>query len=364
MNSENSEKPPQKENRKYISQSDIPRYALEDALKLGKALYDNFGGRTASAAPHQLAIAVEISPTSSNWKFISGTSIAYGLTIGGYNARIISLADLGRRIVAPTEEGDDDKAKVDAVLKPQICRKFFEKYNHAKFPQDKIAKNILEEMGVPKDRLEDFLAIIRKNGYYAKIIVDTKTGPFVAIENNQVLSGKKLESSELIEQNEGDLNSEIPKIESEGQPEKNVEKGNTRVFISHGKNKNMVNHLKELISYGKLSPVVAEEHETTSKPVPEKVLEEMRSCFAGVIHIDAERQVSDENGEKKHQLNENVLIEIGASMALYGKNIILLVKKGVQLPSNLQGMYRCEYDDEKLDIESTMKLLKAFSEFK
>jgi predicted nucleotide-binding protein len=51
-------------------------------------------------------------------------------------------------------------------------------------------------------------------------------------------------------------------------------------------------------------------------------------------------------------------------MALYDKNFILLVHKGVPLPSNLQGLYRCEYEGDKLDYEATMKLLKTFNEFK
>jgi predicted nucleotide-binding protein len=59
-----------------------------------------------------------------------------------------------------------------------------------------------------------------------------------------------------------------------------------------------------------------------------------------------------------------VLIEIGAAMALYKKRVILLVEKGVQLPSNLQGLYRCEHSGDKLDYEPTMKLLKTFNEFR
>ena len=59
-----------------------------------------------------------------------------------------------------------------------------------------------------------------------------------------------------------------------------------------------------------------------------------------------------------------MLIEIGASMALYGKKVILLVEKGVTLPSNLQGLYRCDYAGSSLDHEATMKLLKTFSQFR
>ena len=90
----------------------------------------------------------------------------------------------------------------------------------------------------------------------------------------------------------------------------------------------------------------------------------MRSCGAGIIHVGAEGKYLDQNGKSFTKLNDNVLIEIGAAMALYGKKMILLVERGVSLPSNLQGLYRCEYEGDSLDHDSTMKLLKTFSQFR
>lgn len=136
-----------------------------------------------------------------------------------------------------------------------------------------------------------------------------------------------------------------------------------RVFITHGKNAKIVQQIKEIVQYGKFEPVVAEEHETVSKPVPEKVMDDMRSCSAGVIHVAAEKTLVDEDGKLCPKINENVLIEIGAAMALYGRRFILLVERNLQLPSNLQGLYQCRYEGDKLDGEATMKLLKAFNEF-
>ena len=49
-------------------------------------------------------------------------------------------------------------------------------------------------------------------------------------------------------------------------------------------------------------------------------------------------------------------------MALYGRNFILLVEEGVELPSNLHGLAECRYSGDGLDMAATMKLLKAFNE--
>ena len=80
--------------------------------------------------------------------------------------------------------------------------------------------------------------------------------------------------------------------------------------------------------------------------------------------INTEEELVDKKGIPRKKINDNVLIEIGAALALYHRNNILLVQKGIELPSNLQGLYRCEYEGDTLDGDSTLKLLKGFNEFK
>lgn len=154
-----------------------------------------------------------------------------------------------------------------------------------------------------------------------------------------------------------------PRTAALSNPEARNEHGN-RVFITHGKNKKILAQVKELVSFGKFEPIVAQERETAAKPVPDKVMDEMRGCQAAVIHVGADGVLYDEDEKEIPQINGNVLIEIGAAMALYGKNFILLVEEGVKLPSNLQGLYECRYKGDELNMEATMKLLKAFNAFR
>ena len=122
--------------------------------------------------------------------------------------------------------------------------------------------------------------------------------------------------------------------------------------------------IKYLLTFGSFEPVVSVERESTAIPVPEKVFEDMRSCAAGVIHVGSEGVYLDKEGNEHRKINDNVLIEIGAAMAVYGKKVVLFVEKEVQLPSNLRGLYRCEFNGDELDHQSTMKLLKTFSQFR
>ena len=59
----------------------------------------------------------------------------------------------------------------------------------------------------------------------------------------------------------------------------------------------------------------------------------------------------------------DVLIEIGAAMALYGRNFVLLVEDSVALPLNLQGLCECRYSGDELNMPAMMELLRAFSGF-
>ena len=90
----------------------------------------------------------------------------------------------------------------------------------------------------------------------------------------------------------------------------------------------------------------------------------MRSCGAAIIHVEDELRLMDSEANEQIVLNPNVLIEIGAAMALYGKRFILLVKSGVKLPSNLQGLFEVRYEGDSLDGAATIKLLEAINDMK
>ncbi len=137
-----------------------------------------------------------------------------------------------------------------------------------------------------------------------------------------------------------------------------------RVFITHGKNTSFIEPIKELLGFGELIPVVSVQKESVAQPVPDKVMNDMRGCGAAIIHVDGEMKLLDSDAKEHTVINANVLIEIGAAMALYGRRFILLVRDGVKLPSNLQGLYEVRYQGDALDGAVTIRLLKAINEMK
>ena len=358
--------------RKYLSQADVPSYSLEKALSVAQALADHLGN--GPATPLRVAQALKQQPGSSTFRMLSGASVAYGLTSGGYNADQIGLMPLAKRIVRPTSEGDDLLAKREALLKPRVLAEFFGKYKNAPVPRPDIAQNVLEDMGVPREKTGEVFQLIVDSARLVGFIVPINDKEYFEISSNNISAEgtqPPLTSGSPEDASHADFNSEThfeKKPEAPARPVPNVstqalDLRQSRVFVTHGKNRSFIDPIKELLGFGNLTPIVSVDKESVSKPVPDKVMDDMRSCGAAIIHVEDEQRFMD--GDKEVVLlNSNVLIEIGAAMALYGHRFVLLVKEGVTLPSNLQGLYKVFYQGDSLSGEATIKLLKAINDLK
>jgi predicted nucleotide-binding protein len=135
-----------------------------------------------------------------------------------------------------------------------------------------------------------------------------------------------------------------------------------RVFIAHSKNMEIVEQVETMLELADIDSEVAEKEETAAIPVPEKVFDAMRRCTAGIIVVSVDE--SHETDGDKHSINENVLIEIGAAFVLYERRVVLVWDKRLPVPSNLQGLYRCEFEGDELSWSAGMKLMKAIQQFK
>ena len=271
------------------------------------------------------------------------------------------------RATAPTIEGDELKARAEAALKPRVFSQFFEKYNRNKLPPDPIARNVLQqEFNVPPERLADVAGILKDNGTFVGFIHETKTGPFVSIEDlkpSPVTSSIEKSSEEFAASASSSI-SEPQDLLAEANnlslpPQKEI-KG-FRVFITHGKNMEIVEQVKDVLELYDIEYEVAVEEETTAIPVPQKILAAMRRCQAGVMIVSADEHAKATDG---YTINNNVLIEIGAAFVLYDQKVVLLWDKQLKVPSNLQGLYRCEFEGNQLSFAVGTKLAKAVKGFR
>lgn len=359
-----------KAKRARLSQGDVPSMSVMDALRVPKALRDDCGSQP--TAPLLVAKAVGMQPSSGTFRMLTGAAVAYGLTDGAAQSATIGLTDLGRRAVRPTSEGDDVTALREAVMKPRVMREFLQKYDGARFPSEVIAKNVLvTEMGVPEDAADRALATIKATAEGVGLLENVRGSLYIHLGAALPAHGLATMPDDEYSADEADesltLSSPgavpVPAVPRPATEPVNDLAVNKRVFITHGKDRDVVGQLEEVLKFGGFEAIVSVNKEATAKPVPDKVMDDMRSCAAGIVHVSADTLL-DKDGKEHSVINPNVLIEIGAALALYKRNFILLVEHGVELPSNLQGLYEVRYDGGKLDYEATMKLLRAFNDFK
>jgi len=366
MAEENKEKIPRKY-KKRLSQSDVPAYSLEHAMRVPVAVFENYGGD--ATKPIDVAAAMDLLPTSSQFKMLTGSAIAYGLTEGGAQSQEIALTDLAKKILQPLEEGVDLEAKREALLKPRIIGEFINKYNGSPIPKDQIAQNVLINMGVPNERVSDVLALILEGAESLGFITEIKGKKYVNLSSPKVPAKAPIPEVDESGYEEDEDFSVLETPESKAAHSDTIsvstpQANNKKVFITHGRNKSFIEPIKKLLSFGEMEAVVSVEKQSVSQPVPEKVMNDMRECGAAIIHVEDELTLLDKEAKEHVMLNPNVLIEIGAAMALYKKRFILLVKDGVKLPSNLQGLYEVRYTGENMDGDATIKLLEAINAMK
>jgi len=364
--------PPAK--RAYLKQSDVPSGSLDDALRIPQAILDHYAGKPTT--PLHVAKALNVDPKGSQIRALSGAAIAFGLIEGGAQAASIAITDLAKRVLRPKEEGQDLAAKREAVLRPRVFGEFLSKYDGSPFPRNDIAQNVLEELGVPREKTEGVLEQIDASARSVGFIEEIRGKNYITLQGasgagptiDAIANGEAEQEEEALPPTEPSRQTvPPPAIQPKGAELIAAiadDQRRKRVFITHGKNRDLVDPIRKLLEYGELEPVISVERTSVSKPVPEKVLDDMRGSGAAIIHVDADRTITDKDGTEHVLLNPNVLIEVGAAMAFYGRRFILLVREGVKLPSNLQGLFEVRYAGETLDAVSTIKLLEAIKDIK
>lgn len=352
--------------RTYLSQTDMPVVSIEEALRVPQAIIENYACQSTSGL--KVASALGLGPEKSRFKTLCSAAAAYGLITGNSQSEM-QVESLAKRIIQPKKEGDDAAARREAFLKPRIINEFMNQYHNSPFPRDDIAENVLVDMGVPRDRTAEVLQMIVDGAMQLGFMTEIKGKKYIDLSVH--LSAKLAQpatpagsdatskSDERISEPPSDVEDtkrhETPMIDDARKK---------RVFIAHGKNKALIEPIKKLLKFGELEAVVAVERQSVSQPIPDKVMEDLRSCGAAIIHIEGEQKVLDQQATEHVILNPNVMIEIGASLALYGRRLILLVNDGVTVPSNLTGLLEVRYSGDTLDGEATIRLLEAINDIK
>src|SRR5690242_10588447 len=112
--------------RVQISSDVLPRRSLEQVMRVAEILHTTYAGKSASWA--EVAQALGIGVNSPGTKYLIWGAQSYGI-VNKEEGNTISLAETGRKIVAPNYDGEDAEGRVKAILTPTLLSKFYTDYN-------------------------------------------------------------------------------------------------------------------------------------------------------------------------------------------------------------------------------------------
>ena len=226
---------PMKSDSRGKVKSDFPKHTLQDALRVAKTLEEKNGGRP--LPPTEMAIALEMSPGSSDFRVILSSSIKYGLTSGSFNQERVSLTDLAKNIVEATSSQGSHDALVAAALNPATFRSIYEYFKGKKLPESTFFQNtVVREFEVPREHAEKCVNIFIAKMEQVGLVRVASTGKWLSTEaapaSNVTSSG--IDEAEVEESSGQDV---IPDSVLASSATAALSTVRNSIFLGHGKNK-------------------------------------------------------------------------------------------------------------------------------
>lgn len=353
----------QKTKRVAISQTDIPSVSLDEALRIPRGIFDQLGG--SPSTPIEVGQVIGVQPTTGRFRNLAGAAVAYGITEGGAYADEIKVSDLGRRILKPTEEGDNLKASVEAILRPRITREFLTKYDGSPVPRQEIGRNVVEGLGCPASRSEDVLKLILESARGVGVITEINGKEFISLrvkKSNQAVVESDFNQTTTLDE-DASVEAVVEKASStEQSPNSQVILGKG-IFIAHGKDKAPLAQLRKILDKFKVAYKVVSEEAHSGRAIGEKVRDTLKECNCAILIFTPDELLFDKDGNELYRPSENVIHELGAAAYLYDRRIVILKHKKIDLPSNVKEIGYIEFDDSGLE-PKTMEILAELIELK
>ncbi|MDB5326040.1 MAG: hypothetical protein JWM57_1609 [Phycisphaerales bacterium] len=344
--------------------SEFPKHPLESAIRIAKAIEDANGGKP--YPPTDIAIALGLSPGSSDFRMMISSAHKYGVVEGSYKSSHITLTPLGTRIVAPTSAEDEPAAKVEAVLRPETFKRIYEHFVGKKLPDDVFFQNtVVREFGVPKEHAAKCVQIFIGNATSVGLTRQAATGTWLAATTtgqsaSQSSSSEQTDGSKANHQDSDPDRANDPRVPTDAsQNNKGPKQG---IFIGHGRNKRPLQQLEKILSSYGIPFKIATDEANRFRPISEKVAEIMHQCGAAILIFTADEEFRTPDGETVWRPSENVVHELGAASILYGGRIIIFKEKGVNLPSNFSGIGYISFEKDQLEHQA-MPLFKELVTF-
>ena len=302
-----------------------PKYSIEVCLDIVRIIC--IGNDSTSISRVSLAQKLGTTPKSSNFTDKVKSCERYGFTVGKYNSDTISVTNRGENSVQNNDLAKRKTAIYDAAMHPEIFKSFYNLYKGESIPGNNSAIDVLQQkfdISMDDERAKECWGLIMENGLFSEIIVEIGKDRYVDLSQNN----EKLYDVINISSDRSDSQEQIHEITNNTANIVSIEQAVVKktVFLGHVGSSEItdvvINTLDSLSIEYKGGGASGE---VTSVLTP-FIDQDMRDSGVSIL-IFANSDIDIVAGGKKVSPITPMLVQLGAALALHGKDNVLVLKE-------------------------------------
>ena len=302
-----------------------PKYSIEVCLDIVRIIC--IGNDSTSISRVSLAQKLGTTPKSSNFTDKVKSCERYGFTVGKYNSDTISVTNRGENSVQNNDLAKRKTAIYDAAMHPEIFKSFYNLYKGVSIPENNSAIDLLQQkfdISMDDERGKECWGLIMENGLFSEIIVEIGKDRYVDLSQNN----EKLYDVINISSDRSDSQEQIHEITNNTSNIVSIEQAVVKktVFLGHVGSSEItdvvINTLDSLSIEYKGGGASGE---VTSVLTP-FIDQDMRDSGVSIL-IFANSDIDIVAGGKKVSPITPMLVQLGAALALHGKDNVLVLKE-------------------------------------
>ena len=302
-----------------------PKYSIEVCLDIVRIIC--IGNDSTSISRVSLAQKLGTTPKSSNFTDKVKSCERYGFTVGKYNSDTISVTNRGENSVQNNDLAKRKTAIYDAAMHPEIFKSFYNLYKGESIPGNNSAIDVLQQkfdISMDDERAKECWGLIMENGLFSEIIVEIGKDRYVDLSQNN----EKLYDVINISSDRSDSQEQIHEITNNTSNIVSIEQAVVKktVFLGHVGSSEItdvvINTLDSLSIEYKGGGASGE---VTSVLTP-FIDQDMRDSGVSIL-IFANSDIDIVAGGKKVSPITPMLVQLGAALALHGKDNVLVLKE-------------------------------------
>ena len=302
-----------------------PKYSIEVCLDIVRIIC--IGNDSTSISRVSLAQKLGTTPKSSNFTDKVKSCERYGFTVGKYNSDTISVTNRGENSVQNNDLAKRKTAIYDAAMHPEIFKSFYNLYKGESIPGNNSAIDVLQQkfdISMDDERAKECWGLIMENGLFSEIIVEIGKDRYVDLSQNN----EKLYDVINISSDRSDSQEQIHEITNNTANIVSIEQAVVKktVFLGHVGSSEItdvvINTLDSLNIEYKSGGASGE----VSSVLTPFIDQDMRDSGVSIL-IFANSDIDIVAGGKKVSPITPMLVQLGAALALHGKDNVLVLKE-------------------------------------